>query len=89
MKKLSNRFAKLCLLASAIAIVAAVFQLFYSVKLGRVAYIAENVSWVLTMVVLYGHETWTIFVEDRVVFERKVLLTIDGGVQMEDGTWRR
>lgn len=45
MKKLSNRFAKLCLLASAIAIVAAVFQLFYSVKLGRVAYIAENVSW--------------------------------------------
>lgn len=54
MKKLSNRFAKLCLLASAIAIVAAVFQLFYSVKLGRVAYIAENVSWVKTFMANKG-----------------------------------
>ncbi|XP_065075014.1 uncharacterized protein LOC135698809 [Ochlerotatus camptorhynchus] len=39
-------------------------------------------------VVLYGHETWTMLVED-VVFERKVLRTIYGGVQMNDGTWRR
>lgn len=43
-------------------------------------------------VVLYGHETWTMLVEDQRalgVFERKVLRTIYGGVQMEDGTWRR
>ena len=43
-------------------------------------------------VVLYGHETWTLFVEDQRalgVFERKVLCTIYGGVQMEDGCWRR
>lgn len=56
MKKLSNRFAKLCLLASAIAIVAAVFQLFYSVKLGRVAYIAENVSWVALIRTFPGYQ---------------------------------
>ncbi|XP_058811170.1 uncharacterized protein LOC131676058 [Topomyia yanbarensis] len=39
-------------------------------------------------VVLYGHETWTMLVEDQRalgVFERKVLRTIYGGVQMEDG----
>ena len=43
-------------------------------------------------VVLYGHETWTMLVEDQRalgVFERKVLRTIYGGVQTEDGTWRR
>lgn len=43
-------------------------------------------------VVLYGHETWTMLAEDQRalgVFERKVLRTIYGGVQMEDGTWRR
>ncbi|KID80942.1 endonuclease-reverse transcriptase, partial [Metarhizium majus ARSEF 297] len=43
-------------------------------------------------VVLYGHETWTLRAEDQRalgVFERKVLRTIYGGVQMEDGTWRR
>ena len=43
-------------------------------------------------VVLYGHETWTMLVEDQRalgVFERKVLRTIFGGVQMDDGTWRR
>ncbi|XP_058836721.1 uncharacterized protein LOC131693148 [Topomyia yanbarensis] len=43
-------------------------------------------------VVLYGHKTWTMLMEDQRalgVFERKVLRTIYGGVQMEDGTWRR
>lgn len=43
-------------------------------------------------VLLYGHETWTLRAEDQRalgVFERKVLRTIYGGVQMEDGTWRR
>ena len=43
-------------------------------------------------VVLYGHETWTMLAEDQRalgVFERKVLRTIFGGVQMDDGTWRR
>jgi Reverse transcriptase (RNA-dependent DNA polymerase) len=43
-------------------------------------------------VVLYGHETWTMLAEDQralAVFERKVLRTICGGVQMDDGTWRR
>ena len=43
-------------------------------------------------VVLYGHETWTLLVEDQRalgVFERRVLRTIYGGVQMEDGSWRR
>ncbi|XP_062549913.1 uncharacterized protein LOC134214591 [Armigeres subalbatus] len=42
--------------------------------------------------VLYGHETWTMLVEDQRalgVFERKVLRTIYGGLQMADGTWRR
>lgn len=42
-------------------------------------------------VVLYGHETWTMLVEDQRalgVFERKVLRTIYGGVQTEDGRWR-
>ncbi|XP_058828782.1 uncharacterized protein LOC131688507 isoform X1 [Topomyia yanbarensis] len=42
--------------------------------------------------VLYGHVTWTMFVEDQRaldVFERKVLRTIYGGVQMKDGMWRR
>ena len=43
-------------------------------------------------VVLYGHEIWTLLMEDQRalgVFERKVLRTIYGGVQMEDGSWRR
>ena len=43
-------------------------------------------------VVLYGHETWTMRVEDQRalgVFERRVLRTIYGGVRMDDGTWRR
>lgn len=40
----------------------------------------------------YGHETWTLRVEDQCalgVFEQKVLPTMYGGVQMEDGTWRK
>ncbi|XP_052564908.1 uncharacterized protein LOC128093134 [Culex pipiens pallens] len=43
-------------------------------------------------VVLYGHETWTMRQEDERalgVFERKVLRTIYGGVQVSDGVWRR
>jgi len=43
-------------------------------------------------VVLYGHETWAMLAEDQRalgVFERKVLRTIYGGVQTEDGVWRR
>jgi hypothetical protein len=43
-------------------------------------------------VVLYGHETWTMLVADQRAlgaFERKVLRTICGGVQTEDGSWRR
>ncbi|XP_065092217.1 uncharacterized protein LOC135713033 [Ochlerotatus camptorhynchus] len=43
-------------------------------------------------VVLYGHESWTMVVEDQRAigdFERKVLRTIYDGVQMDDGTWRR
>ena len=43
-------------------------------------------------VVLYGHETWTMLAEDQRalgVFERKVLRSIFGGVQNEDGVWRR
>lgn len=43
-------------------------------------------------VVLYGHETWTMLEEDKRtlgVFERRVLRTIFGGVQTEDGEWRR
>ncbi|XP_055537199.1 uncharacterized protein LOC129725408 [Wyeomyia smithii] len=43
-------------------------------------------------VVLYGHESWTMIVEDQralAVFERKVLRTIFGGLQMENGVWRR
>ena len=42
--------------------------------------------------VLYSHETWTMLVEDQralAVFERKVLRTIFGGLQMENGAWRR
>ena len=40
-------------------------------------------------IVLYGHETWTMPVEDQralAVFERKVLRTIFGELQMENGT---
>ncbi|XP_055633309.1 uncharacterized protein LOC129773689 [Toxorhynchites rutilus septentrionalis] len=43
-------------------------------------------------VVLYGHETWVLLAEDQralSIFERKVLRTIYGGVQMDDGMWRR
>ena len=43
-------------------------------------------------VVLYGHETWTMLAEDEralAVFERRVLRTIFGGVQTDDGSWRR
>ncbi|XP_055540096.1 uncharacterized protein LOC129726901 [Wyeomyia smithii] len=43
-------------------------------------------------VVLYGHETWTMLVEDQRalgVFERMVLRTICDGVKMEDGLWWR
>ena len=43
-------------------------------------------------VVLYGHETWTMLAEDKRalgVFERMVLRTIYGGVQMENNEWRR
>lgn len=43
-------------------------------------------------VALYGHESWTLLQEDERtlgVFERKVLRTIYGGVQMDNGMWRR
>ncbi|XP_065073853.1 uncharacterized protein LOC135697915 [Ochlerotatus camptorhynchus] len=45
-------------------------------------------STLIRPVVLYGHEVWTMLVEDQralCVLERKVLRTIYGGVQMEDG----
>ncbi|KXJ70377.1 hypothetical protein RP20_CCG023878 [Aedes albopictus] len=45
----------------------------------------------ISPVILYGHETWTMLEEDLQVlgvFDRRVLRTIFGGVQ-ENGVWRR
>lgn len=43
-------------------------------------------------VVFYGHETWTMLVENRkpfAVFEWIVLRTVFGGIQISDRVWRR